>query len=378
MSEQQKPRLSLCMIVKDEEKLLPSCLESVKSFVDEMIIVDTGSTDRTIEIAEQYGAKIWNIPWEDDFSKARNVGLEHAEGDWILHLDADEQIEQKDIQQLLSLLANNQAEAYFLQINNHKSEGSGDTIIFPSVRLWRNRKEYRFKGALHEQIASSIVKNNPSKPLMLTPIRIHHYGYSEKVIEEKKKTERNLRIAIAEVERNPKYSFAHYNLGMEYSRMKEFDKAIEEFRLSIDHLTEQQELWVPSLFRNLAGTLIAVKNFNEAIEIIDKGLHYFPDYIDLLFQKATCYFELKDYPRAVGLFHQCIVTEENPRYANQKGLGHEKAYFTLGHCYLRLNRFDEAVYHYKKAYEINKEFKEPMKQLAMLYSRIASQQNMKS
>ena len=372
MSEQLKPKLSLCMIVKDEEQLLPSCLESVKSFIDEIIIVDTGSTDRTILIAEQYGAKIWNILWEDDFSKARNVALEHATGDWILQLDADEQIEKQDIGQLLSLISNNEEEAYFLQIVNHKSETSGDNIIFPSVRMWRNRIEYRFKGALHEQIAASIVKYNPAKPLILTPIRIHHYGYSEKIIQEKKKSDRNLKIALAEVERYPKSSFTHYNLAMEFSRMKQYDNAIREFHLSIDNLLDQHELWVPSLFRNLAGTLMAVKQYKEAIDTLDKGLHYFPDYIDLLFQKASCHFELKEYPRAIGLFHQCIVTQENPRYANQKGLSREKAHYSLGHCYMRLNLLDETVYHYKKAYELNKGFKEPVKQLATIYNKIAT------
>lgn len=84
------------MIVKDEERYLPACLESVRTFVHEIIIVDTGSKDRTVKIAKKYGAKVFHIPWEDDFSKARNVSLEKATGDWILHLDADEQFEQED------------------------------------------------------------------------------------------------------------------------------------------------------------------------------------------------------------------------------------------------------------------------------------------
>ncbi len=361
------------MIVKDEEHFLPSCLDSVKSFIDEIIIVDTGSTDRTIQIAKQYGAKIWNIPWEDDFSKARNVALSHATCEWILQLDADEQMEQLDIGLLQSLLSNSQSEAYFLQIHNHKYETSGDQIIFPSVRLWRNRMEYRYHGALHEQIASSIVRYHPTEPLILTPIRIHHYGYSEGIVQEKKKSERNLRIAMAEVERYPNSSFAHYNLAMEYSRMKKSDLAIKEYNHSIDFLKDYHEMWVPSLFRNFAGTLIADKRFKDASEILVKGLKYFPDYYDLIFQKGTCHFEFKEYPQAIGLFHQCLVTKENPKYANQKGLNRERAHYSLGHCYLRLNLLDEAVYHYKKAFEWNKSFKEPMIQLAAIYNKLATQ-----
>ncbi|MDQ1147905.1 glycosyltransferase involved in cell wall biosynthesis [Bacillus sp. SORGH_AS 510] len=373
MNGQQKPKMSLCMIVKNEEQFLPLCLDSVKSFIDEIIIVDTGSTDRTIQIAEQYGAIISEVPWEDDFSKARNMALEHATGDWILHLDADEQIEKQDIQQLLTIISSTQEEAFLLQVINHKDETPGDALIFPSVRLWRNRKEYRFRGALHEQISPSITNKNPSKPLVIIPIRIHHYGYSDKIVQEKKKSDRNLKIALAEVERYPKSSFAHFNLGTEFSRLKQHDQAIKEFRLSLDQLTGKHELWVPSLFRNLAGALVASGKNQEAIEILDKGLSSFPDFIDLLYWKAVCHYQLKEYPRAIGLFHQCLVTRENPQYAYQKGLNGEKSHFLLGHCYILLNRLDEGLYHYKKAYELNKLFKEPMKQLAAIYSKLASQ-----
>src|SRR5207253_10332123 len=83
-----KPRLSLCMIVKNEERFLRNCLESVKDIVDEMVIVDTGSTDSTPDIAREYGAKVIPHVWKDDFSEARNVSLDHAEGDWVLWLAA--------------------------------------------------------------------------------------------------------------------------------------------------------------------------------------------------------------------------------------------------------------------------------------------------
>ena len=89
---QNIPKLSLCMIVKNEEKLLPGCLESAKDFVDEIIIVDTGSTDKTIEIAKQYNAKIYEHPWENNFSKHRNQSISYATSDWILYLDADEEL----------------------------------------------------------------------------------------------------------------------------------------------------------------------------------------------------------------------------------------------------------------------------------------------
>src|SRR3972149_2146143 len=100
----RNPTLSLCMIVKNEEKFLPACLESVKGHVDEIIIVDTGSTDRTVEIAESYNAKIYHHPWKNSFSKARNYSLKYATCDWILILDADEEIVKKDAHKLRKVI----------------------------------------------------------------------------------------------------------------------------------------------------------------------------------------------------------------------------------------------------------------------------------
>lgn len=369
MNKIQKPKISLCMIVKDEEQFLSACLKSVQSVVDEIIIVDTGSKDKTIEIAQSFNAKIIEIPWEDDFAKARNVSLENATCEWVLQLDADEQFEEKDAELLFSLMGKYDTEAFFLQVINHNYDLTGDRLAFPSVRLWKNHPNYRFKGALHEQITSSIVKINSNKPIPITPVRIHHYGYSEAVIQQKNKTERNLRIALKEVQNKPEFAFGHYNLAMEYARQGKLQLAVEEFQSALT-LYNDSEFWVSSLFRNCASTLLKLRKYKEAIQILDRGLSKFPDYIDLIFEKATCHIELKEYPQAVGLLHQCIVTPENPKYPIQKGLSREKAYFALGHCYMRLNRFDEGMDSFKRAYQLNPQFKQPIRDLASILNRM--------
>lgn len=373
MNKLQKPKISLCMIVKDEEQFLPDCLKSVQSVVDEIIIVDTGSKDKTIEIAQSFSAKIIQIPWEDDFGKARNVSLENATGEWVLHLDADEQFEEKDADLMISLMEEykTESEAFFLQVINCNYDLSGDQLAFPSVRLWKNHPNYRFIGALHEQIADSIVKSNPNKPIPITPIRIYHYGYEKSVIKQKNKTERNIRIALKEVQNNPT-SFKHYNLAMEYARQGNLKKAVDEFQagLTLYKPYKDTEFWVASLYRNYASALLNLKKIREAIQILDEGLSKFPDYIDLMFEKAVCLMELKEYPQAVGLLHQCIVSTENPKYPNQKSLSREKAYFALGHCYMYLNKFDECMDSFIKAYKLNPQFKQPVLDLAKILNKL--------
>lgn len=116
-------RISLCMIVKDEEELLPHCLASVQGAVDEMIVVDTGSSDRSPEIARQHGAVVVPFEWCDDFAAARNAGLEQASGDWILFLDADEVLDRAAREQIRSWTAISGCDGLFLNIHNYTGTG---------------------------------------------------------------------------------------------------------------------------------------------------------------------------------------------------------------------------------------------------------------
>src|SRR4030066_1633675 len=99
-----RPTISVCMIVKNEEKFLAQCLKSVKDATDEIIIVDTGSADKTVEIAQSFGAKVYHHPWRNSFSEARNHSISYAVCDWILQIDADESLEQADIPLFHSLI----------------------------------------------------------------------------------------------------------------------------------------------------------------------------------------------------------------------------------------------------------------------------------
>src|SRR5918997_4758595 len=142
--------LSLCMIVKDEEEMLPRTLEAVKPAVDEIIVVDTGSTDRTVEIAESFGAKVLHHEWTGDFAAARNVSIDAATGDWILYLDADEVLVAEDAPRLRELTGQTWREAFYLVETNFTGDiEDGTAVTHNAMRVFRNRPEYRFDGRLH-------------------------------------------------------------------------------------------------------------------------------------------------------------------------------------------------------------------------------------
>ena len=150
-------KLSLCMIVKDEEEMLPRCLAAVAPAVDEIVIVDTGSKDRTIEIAREYNATVIEKEWTGSFSDARNVSFEAATGDWIIYLDADEVLVADDVERLKKLTGRTWREAFYLVETSYTGElGDGDAITNNALRVFRNRPHYRFEGRLHEQIAHNL------------------------------------------------------------------------------------------------------------------------------------------------------------------------------------------------------------------------------
>ena len=164
--------VSACLIIRDEERYLPSCLSQLTAFADEIVIVDTGSTDRSLEIANSYGARVFHSPWENDFAAARNLGLTQAHGDWILYIDADELLQAQPVQQR-QLTA---ADAIAATV---RFCAKARLQPYRELRLFRNRPDIRFSGAIHETIrpaVTALVQAGEGR-VVDTDIRIDHRGY---------------------------------------------------------------------------------------------------------------------------------------------------------------------------------------------------------
>lgn len=227
-----KPVISLCMIVKDEEHNLPRCLESVQGQVDEIVIVDTGSTDGTPKVAARYGAKVLTFPWQNDFSAARNVSLDHASGDWVLCLDADEELlPSPQGVTLRHLAASTDVDAYLMPIQNMQKDGTF-TAHF-AVRFFRKMDGIRFEGKAHESVGDWLLRKGAR--LERSPLALRHWGYAISHDKLQEKLERNLKLLMAQVERNPHDSYAHYYIGMSLIGKKDFEGAYR-------HLLKAHEL----------------------------------------------------------------------------------------------------------------------------------------
>src|SRR5215217_4806471 len=317
--------LSLAMIVKDEEEMLPRCLAAVKDAVDEMIVVDTGSTDRTVEIAESFGAKILHHEWTGDFAEARNVSFDAATGDWVVYLDADEVLVTEDVERLRELTKRTWREAFYLVETNFTGDlADGEALNHNALRVFRNRDEYRFEGRLHEQIANKLPAYNPER-LELTSVRIEHYGYLASVRDAKEKSRRNIELLEQQMRDGATGPFLHFNLGSEYAAAGDNQGALRELAKSWELLKEEGidgYGFVPSLVGRLTRAYRVNNLFDQAREHADTGLELFPGFTDLVFEKAHAYAAEGRLAEAAIEFQRCLDMGDAPsRYSSTVGCG---------------------------------------------------------
>jgi tetratricopeptide (TPR) repeat protein len=197
-----KMLFSACMIVKDEEKALPGCLESLRGVVDEIVVYDTGSTDATVEIAKRAGATVIEGYWDDDFGRARNTSLEHCLGEWILWIDADEHFICENTAELRSMMRDQltkmDTDALAVDINNLIGDGSEAGNLHRALRIFR-KSTCCWYGSLHEQVDLRAGLGRRAIVMPLVGARIDHYGYIDQIVAERGKLQRNLRLAEAEL-----------------------------------------------------------------------------------------------------------------------------------------------------------------------------------
>lgn len=311
-------KLSVCLIVKNEEQNIPRCLNSIKGEVDEIVVVDTGSTDRTKEIASNFNCKIIDFKWCNDFSKARNVSIDNATNEWILFLDADEEIPREDLLRLKNRMRKEEnAEAYFFKLINFiKGKDIGSAVV---LRAFKNRPEYRFKGALHEQIIDSI--ENAKKGIVIpTEIRIFHYGYDEEAVDISIKSKRNLEILLS-YDENKKDGYYYYALGNEYGRINQYEDAIEMYEksLAITNYKKSKHIYFPYLVLNTIKAYSAIKRFSEGIRILEYYKKDLSDFKDMYFLGMICSIECGRYSKAKEYLNLYFINKDSSyEYPNNR------------------------------------------------------------
>jgi len=231
-------RLSQAMIVKNEEKNIERALTWGKDIMCEQIVVDTGSTDKTVEIAESLGAKVFRFEWINDFSAAKNFAIEQCNGNWIAFLDADEYFNEQDSKRLIKYVQetdDNGGEGIFTMLVNLDSEGRPATSA-SQIRIFKKLSNLRYKRRIHEQLCHEDGHN--IKVLDATQeLTIWHTGYAGETGLEKRKSNRNLNMILKEIEDFPDGYDMYVHLGNEYFNRDRFDLAEKAYQMYIDHIS---------------------------------------------------------------------------------------------------------------------------------------------
>ena len=318
-------KLSLCMIVRDEEATLGRCLAAAAPAVDEIIVVDTGSTDRTVQIAAQYGARVIEHAWTGSFAEARNVSFEAASGDWILYLDADEELVSDDVAALRALTGQTWREAFYLVETSYTGElGDGQAMVHNALRLFRNRPQYRFTGRLHEQISHTLPTYNPDR-VEQSAIRITHYGYLGSVRAAKEKSARNIELLERQARESAPTPFMQFNLGSEYIVTTNYSSAIQHLQEAYTMLgraavtrVEYGAALITRLVmaQRLAGRLL------EAGATAADGLELFPALTDLVLAQGRIAEAQDDPDAAIACYRRAMSMGDAPaKYGAVVGSG---------------------------------------------------------
>jgi tetratricopeptide (TPR) repeat protein len=349
-SEIANPTLSLCMIVKNEEKLLPACLESVKGHVDEIIIVDTGSTDRTVEIAKRYNAKIYHHAWENSFSKARNYSLKYATCEWILILDADEEVDKEDAHKLKEVIKDpvgcettHRVNVIYLPMFN-KPVGGNNFSISNSERLFKNHLGFHYEGIVHNALKYSGLTKNVN-------IKIYHYGYHQGEEQMEKKFIRTSALLKKQIKDDPENPIPHHYLAISCLDRQRNDECIRE-ALEAIRLFEQQNINVqPRLLTYYTASVAFYrkKDLAKAEAYALKAIDLYADYVDSYCILSSIYLMRKEHDKCIEATKKYLkllrTIESNPTKALVV------PYNNLQHAWLAHSRMAIVYYEQGKEHE---------------------------
>lgn len=346
--EKGEIRLSGCLMVRNEEKFLEACLLSLKGIADEVIIVDTGSTDQTLGIARRFTEAIYSFPWSNDFSAPRNFALEKAHGKWILSIDADERIRPISAHHLHAQLLDCTRIAYSCLIFMRRGLTPTRTL-----RLFRNDPRIRFQGIIHENIADQIRRVASQDRLQIGEgdLAIDHLGYEGDLL--RKKCERNLPLLLRALEGEPgnilyrsEIGFTYYILG----KLALAEAALEGSVARVRRSGDPPPHWAYPYARLIQ---LRLTQGGKVVTLLAEAMERFPETPTLYWLQGKALMAEKKYAQAIPFFERLLAWGRKTDY--RRSMAYEEkifdvyAYDSLGVCYFKLGRYPEAAENYTRA-----------------------------
>ncbi|MEC0239567.1 glycosyltransferase [Paenibacillus dokdonensis] len=358
--------IGIHLIVKDESDIIHNCLNSVK-LADEIIVVDTGSQDDTILIAKQYGADVISVKWQHDFSMARNEALRYATTDWILVIDADEEL-LTSMDEIRLLIEESQVEAYDITIINLLSHSEEDLLYHRSLRLFRNRREYHFEGKIHEEIEPSILLFSGRDKIKDSGIEMKHTGYLPHNICNKNKLERNYHILMNALEEEPEHPYYLYHLGITHCQGGNIHEAKKNM-LQAKQLAPSNAYFRPTLIKDLVKIMLDLNETQQAGLICLQETERYRDYADIHYLHGQCLEMQGLWERAFEAYRKAAECTSSS-YVTEAGINSYKPLSKMGGISLKLQQPEEAARLFYEAIQLQPSYSPAAQGLATSFHRL--------
>ncbi|MBT2291602.1 glycosyltransferase family 2 protein [Paenibacillus albidus] len=342
-------KLSLVMIVKNEESTLRRCLESVAKYVDEIIIVDTGSTDNTKSIALEYQSRVFDYEWTNDFAAARNYALDKSTCEWSLVLDADEFLSKDCSKALRNHIHSTPAVGKAKLVDKFMGK---DGISYEQIYISRLfPSDCRYTGKIHEQIVSDLPRHK-------VDIEIQHDGYFKK-----EKSSRNLPILLNEISDHPEDPYFHYQIAKEYRGTGNHEEAYSHLRIAYSKITGK-EGYAPSVIINFMYSIISSGHLADGLTVLENEQDFLKNSSDFYFVSALYLLELiysdpdqygELLPLIEDYYLRALEIGDNEQEGSVIGTGSFAAHHNLGVFYEVTGNIAKAQEQYRKAANYNYE-----------------------
>lgn len=356
-------KISLCMIVRNEARHIIKCLEHALPFVDEVVIVDTGSTDNTIEICQEKNIKVYSVPWENDFSKARNYSIGIAKYDWILCLDADEEIFIEDSIAFKESLSDNQ-DLFYVQLQHyetHNLDNLNNSHVSYHFRLFKKSSQLTYEGKIHERL--HVTKG--MRYSLNKFIKINHFGYGQ--MNKKDKCIRNLTMLLEDWNKTPDNVWLNYHIASELFQQNEISIAYKMINRALQ-LSITNNCKPPAIYYKLKYEILLYSRTTvNVLESLEKVILLYPDYIDLYFYKGIVLERTANYKEAIKMFQYCLTPSEvNCGYLYLVGVNSFLSSYHIYLCYSYLHLEEEAD---REMEQINTKY-------TLFYNNLSSYENL--
>jgi glycosyltransferase involved in cell wall biosynthesis len=353
-------KISACLIVKNEADNIGKCLNSLKDISNEIIVVDTGSTDNTVEIAQSYGAKVYYYQWDENFSNAKNYALDRATGDWIIFLDADEYFEantQKHLHSALKHISpNKKIDAILCKIINIEVKTGRAISENPTIRIFRGKSGIRYDGAIHEQplkYGKTLISANITDVSFV----IYHTGYSITIMPEK--VHRNLRILESEIEKNNITNLTYYYMSSSHYVLGNYEEAIKYGHLSLEHPELKNTIMAYLPYVIIVKSMLQLKDkyaFEEIEKLVDEALALYPTHPEIWFVRGLSKIAQNDIFGTIESYRKALEYNENYKLLLNNGFpaNTEFVIFELGRLCSSVGDNVNALDYFFEVLRINK------------------------